>query len=170
MLFRSSLAIRDSTRMRRLIVSDWYQERWGDRVKLTGDQNAKTKFENTATGFREAVAAGSITGSRGDIVIIDDPHSVEGAASEAMRATTTEWFLEAVPTRLNNPDRSAIVVIMQRLNEGDVSGVILDKNLGYEHLCLPMEFEADRRCETSIGFEDPREEEDRKSTRLNSSH
>mgnify|MGYP003337266122 FL=1 len=97
--------------------------------------------------------------SRGDIVIIDDPHSVEGAASEAMRATTTEWFLEAVPTRLNNPDRSAIVVIMQRLNEGDVSGVILDKNLGYEHLCLPMEFEADRRCETSIGFEDPREEE-----------
>ena len=105
------------------------------------------------------VAAGSITGSRGDIVIIDDPHSVEGASSEAMRATTTEWFLEAVPTRLNNPDRSAIVVIMQRLNEGDVSGVILDKNLGYEHLCLPMEFEADRRCETSIGFEDPREEE-----------
>ena len=93
-----SLAIRDSTRMRRLILSDWYQDRWGDRVKLTGDQNAKTKFENTATGFREAVAAGSITGSRGDIVIIDDPHSVEGASSEAMRATTTEWFLDRKST------------------------------------------------------------------------
>jgi len=154
-----SLAIRDSTRMRRLVVSDWYQERWGDRVRLTGDQNAKTKFENTATGFREAVAAGSITGSRGDIVIIDDPHSVEGAASEAMRNSTIEWFLEAVPTRLNNPETSSIVVIMQRLNEGDVSGVIIDKQLGYEHLCLPMEFEEDRRCETSIGFVDPRQEE-----------
>ena len=166
-----SLAIRDSTKMRRLIQSEWYQRRWGDKIVLTGDQNAKTKFENTEAGFREAVAAGSITGSRGDIVIIDDPHSVEGAASDAMRASTIEWFLEAVPTRLNNPapvynddgeivkPASSIVVIMQRLNEGDVSGVILDKNLGYEHLCLPMEFESDRRCETSIGFEDPREEE-----------
>lgn len=154
-----SLAIRDSTKMRRLIQSEWYQERWGDRVILTGDQNAKTKFENTAAGFREAVAAGSITGSRGDIVIIDDPHSVESAASEAMRATTTEWFLEAVPTRLNNPISSAIVVIMQRLHEEDISGIILDKQLGYEHLCLPMEFEPTLRCETAIGFVDPRTED-----------
>ena len=143
MLFRSkrflcashsqSLAIRDSTKMRRLIQSEWYQSRWGDLVTLTGDQNAKTKFETTSMGFREAVAAGSITGSRGDIVIIDDPHSVEGAASDAMRASTIEWFLEAVPTRLNNPKKSAIVVIMQRLHEEDVSGVILNKSLGYDH-------------------------------------
>ena len=72
------LGIRDSMRMRRLITSDWYQARW-PHVKLTADQNQKTKFENTATGFRQATAAGSITGSRGDRVIIDDPHSVEGA-------------------------------------------------------------------------------------------
>lgn len=154
-----ALAIRDSTKMRRLIQSDWYQERWGDRVILTGDQNAKTKFENTATGFREAVAAGSITGSRGDVVIIDDPHSVESASSDAMRETTKEWFLEAVPTRLNIPEKSAIVVIMQRLHEEDISGIILEKELGYEHLCLPMEFESVRRCETSIGFVDERDEE-----------
>ena len=154
-----NLAIRDSTKMRRLIQSEWFRGRWGDKVVLTGDQNAKTKFENTSMGFREAVAAGSITGSRGDIVIIDDPHSVESAASEAMRASTKEWFLEAVPTRLNNPAESAIIVIMQRLHEEDVSGIILDKQLGYEHLMLPMEYEADRKCYTSIGFEDPREEE-----------
>ena len=152
-----NLAIRDSTKMRRLIQSDWFQARWGKDVVLTGDQNAKTKFENTKAGFREAVAAGSITGSRGDIVIIDDPHSVESAASEAMRASTAEWFLEAVPTRLNNPAESAIIVIMQRLHQEDVSGIILDKQLGYEHLMLPMEYEADRKCYTSIGFEDPRE-------------
>ena len=69
-----ALAIRDSMKMRRLVSSDWYVERWGDTVKLTGDQNAKSKFETTAGGFREAVAAGSITGSRGDVLIIDDPH------------------------------------------------------------------------------------------------
>jgi predicted phage terminase large subunit-like protein len=76
-----------------------------------------------------------------------------------MRNTTKEWFLEAVPTRLNNPKKSAIVVIMQRLHEEDVSGIILEKNLGYDHLMLPMQFDSDRRCRTSIGFEDPRQED-----------
>jgi hypothetical protein len=111
---QQNLSVRDSTKMRRLIASDWYQKRWGDRVQLTRDQNMKTKFENTATGFREAVAAGSITGARGDRVLIDDPHSVEGANSDQMRASTIEWFLEAVPTRLNNPKSSVIVVISVR--------------------------------------------------------
>ena len=154
------LAVRDGLRMRRLIESEWYQERWGDRVALSKDQNQKTKFENIATGFRQAVAAGSITGARGDRVIIDDPHSVEGANSDQMRASTLEWFLEAVPTRLNNPKESAIVVVMQRLHEEDVSGVILDKRLGYDHLCLPMRYASWRsNMVTKIGFVDPREDE-----------
>jgi predicted phage terminase large subunit-like protein len=90
----------------------------------------------------------------------DDPHSVEGAASDQMRQTTIEWFTEAVPTRLNNPDSSAIVVVMQRLHEEDVSGVILDRQLGYDHLCLPMRATLWRKEHpTRIGFVDPREEE-----------
>lgn len=153
------LAIRDSTKMRRLIESEWYQERWGDRVQITKDQNQKTKFELTSTGFRQAVAAGSITGARGDRVIIDDPHSVEGANSDQQRASTIEWFLEAVPTRLNKPMESAIIVIMQRLHEEDVSGVILEKGLGYDHIMLPMRYEPGRSYETMLGYEDPRTEE-----------
>jgi predicted phage terminase large subunit-like protein len=153
------LAVRDNLKARRLIQSDWYQALWGDRITLTGDQNAKTKFENTRTGFRDAMAFKSLTGSRGDRVIIDDPHSVDSAESEAERNGVTTTFLESVPTRLNSPRDSAIVVVMQRLHERDVSGVILAKNLGYEHLMLPMEFEPDRRCVTSIGFRDPRTED-----------
>ena len=153
------LAIRDSTKMRRLIQSDWYQERWGDVVQLTGDQNAKTKFENTRTGFRQAVAAGSITGARGDRVIIDDPLSVEDANSEAVRKSRAEWFEQAVPTRLNNPDRSAIVVIMQRLHEEDTSGIILEKQADeYDHIMIPMEYDPERAMPTMLGWEDPREE------------
>jgi predicted phage terminase large subunit-like protein len=153
------LAIRDSTKMRRLIESEFYQSRWGDIVQITKDQNQKTKFELTSTGFRQAVAAGSITGARGDRVIIDDPHSVEGANSDQQRASTIEWFLEAVPTRLNKPLESAIVVIMQRLHEEDVSGVILSKGLGYDHIMLPMRYEPGRAHETMLGLEDPRTEE-----------
>ncbi|MBV5336142.1 terminase, partial [bacterium] len=104
------LAIRDSLRMRRLVKSEWYQGLWGDRVKLTSDQDAKAKFETTATGFRQACAFEGITGYRGDRVIIDDPHSVDDANSDAKRETATNLFKEAVASRLNNPDKSAIVV------------------------------------------------------------
>lgn len=151
------LATRDTLKMRRLIMSDWYQERWP--ISLTGDQNQKTYYENVHTGFRQACAVASMTGRRGDRVAWDDPHSVEAALSDVERATAIRVLQETLPTRLNNPDASAIVIVMQRLHEADVSGVILDEDYGYEHLCLPMEFEPERRCNTSIGFTDPRKEE-----------
>lgn len=151
------LAVRDTRKMRNLITSDWYQSRWP--IALSGDQNQKTYYENEKTGFRQACAVASMTGKRGDRVVWDDPHSVEAALSDAHRETALRVFQETLPTRLNNPDRSAIVIVMQRLHENDVSGHILESDLGYEHLCLPMEFEADRRCKTSIGFVDPRKEE-----------
>lgn len=152
-----NLAIRDNLKMRRLVESDWYQDRWP--TALMRDQNAKLKFENGSTGFRQACSVQSMTGNRGDRVIWDDPHSVESAFSKADLATTIREFRETIPTRMNNPERSAIIVVMQRVNEGDTSGYIIKNDLGYEHLMLPMEFEADRRCVTSIGFSDPRKKD-----------
>jgi predicted phage terminase large subunit-like protein len=148
---------RDSRRMRDLVASEWYQELWGNQVRLV--RAGELSFANEATGFREGVPFPSLTGGRGDRVIIDDPHSTETAESEAERARTARIFRESVPTRLNNPATSAIVIIMQRLHANDVSGLALSLKLGYDHLCLPMEFETSRRCRTSIGFEDPRTEE-----------
>ncbi|WP_198929103.1 phage terminase large subunit [Rhizobium sp. AC27/96] len=150
-------AKRDNRRMRDLVASEWYQTLWGDRVKLT--RTGEMAFANTSTGSRQGVPFSRLTGGRGDRVIIDDPHSVDGAESEAERLSTVRTFRESVPTRLNDPQRSAIVVVMQRLHETDVSGTILALGLGYEHLMLPMEFEPERRCRTSIGFVDPRVEE-----------
>jgi predicted phage terminase large subunit-like protein len=150
---KEELAIRDNLLCRRLIQSDWYQKRWP--IKLTTDQNAKKKFENSSTGFREAMAFTSMTGSRGDRVLLDDPHSVDDANSPTELQNVRTTFREALPTRVNN-DQSAIVVIMQRLNQVDVSGVILDEGFDYVHLMLPMRYEPERRCTTVIGFKDPR--------------
>ncbi|MDY0071808.1 MAG: phage terminase large subunit [Thauera sp.] len=151
------LAIRDTLKMRRLVTSDWYQARWP--LALTGDQNQKTYYENERTGFRQACAVASMTGRRADRVLWDDPHSVEAALSAAHRETALRVFQETLPTRLNNPDSSAIVIVMQRLHENDVSGFILSGDYGYEHLMLPMEYEPERQCRTSIGFSDPRTED-----------
>lgn len=144
---------RDSRRMRDLVQSEWYRALWPE-VELV--RAGVASFANTKTGFREGVPFASLTGGRGDRVIIDDPHSTETAESEAERSNTSRIFRESVPTRLNDPIRSAIIVIMQRLHEEDVSGQIIKLGLSYEHLMLPMEFEPDRACSTSIGFRDPR--------------
>ena len=157
---KQDLALRDSQKTRNLIKSPWYQSRWGSTVQLDQGQDQKIKFENTARGFREAMAFTSLTGSRGHRVGIDDPLSVDDARSPTVIQQVAETFTEAVPSRLNDPKVDAIVMIMQRLHERDPAGIILEENLGYEHLNLPMEFEPDRKCYTSIGFEDPRTEPD----------
>lgn len=151
-----NLAVRDSRMMRELVKSEWYQRLWP--LKLMGDQNEKLYFENEHRGFRQACAVASMTGRRGDCIVWDDPLSPEKATSEISRETALRVFKETLPTRLNNPIKSSIIVIMQRLHEGDPSGYILANDLGYEHLLIPMEYDPSRAKTTSIGWSDPRKE------------
>ncbi|PJI54723.1 terminase [Methylobacterium radiotolerans] len=150
--YKEDFVKRDARRMRDLVSSAWYRALW-PHVALS--RSGEISFANTATGSREGMPFASLTAGRGDRVIIDDPHSTETAESETERERTLRIFRESVTTRLNDPTRSAIVVIMQRLHERDVSGEILRLGLGYVHLMLPMEFEPDRACRTPI-FADPR--------------
>lgn len=145
---------RDTRKCRDLILSGWYRSLWPE-VELT--RTAEMSFANSSTGTREGVAFGSLTSQRGDRLILDDPHSTETAESAAERQTTTRKFREGALNRLNDQERSAIVVIMQRLHEDDISGTILKLGMDFVHLRLPMEFEIERRCETMLGVADPRQ-------------
>jgi predicted phage terminase large subunit-like protein len=165
--------LRDNAKLRRLVESEKYQALWGEKVQLRHDQNAKGKFENISNGFSEARPFSAMTGGRGDRVKIDDPHSVDGAESDAERANAVTTFREGITDRLNDVQTSAIVIIMQRLHMQDVAGTVLELDLGFVHLNLPMEFETERvspdgkvtggPCRTYLGdrlfFEDPRTEE-----------
>ncbi len=151
-----TLAIRDSRRCRDLIKSEWYQALWP--IQLANDLDGKREFGNTSKGIRQARSFQSMTGVRGDRIILDDPISADNAYSAAKLEAARIAFTETLPTRVNN-DTSAIIVIMQRLHEKDVSGVILELGLPYVHLCIPMEFEPSRKCTTSIGWSDPRTQE-----------
>lgn len=157
--YEQELVLRDNLRMRTLVCSDWYQSLWGDRVRL--DRRGVKRFTNTAQGGREGRAFGSMTGGRGDIVLIDDPHSIKTGESAVQRAETNRLMREAIPNRVNDPVRSAIILIMQRVNELDCSQIAIEE--GYVHLRLPMEFEADNPCVTDLGagrtFRDPRTED-----------
>ncbi len=158
--YGQDLSTRDSVKCRRLITSQWYQERWGDKFAITSDQNQKTRFENNKTGYRLATSVGGmLTGEGGGFLIIDDPHNVKEAESDTIRESILRWYDEVLSTRLDDPKTGAKVIIMQRVHERDLSGHVLQKEAGYTHLCLPARHETDRRCTTVLGFSDPRKEE-----------
>ena len=155
--YSGTLSIRDNLKARRLIQSPWYQQRWGHLFAFAGDQNAKQRFENDKTGYRIATSVGgTATGEGGSRLILDDPHNAQDAQSDVMRESALEWFDVVWSTRLNDPKRDAMVTIMQRLHERDISGHILEDIGGWEHLCIPAEWDGKRRT-TSLGAYDPRQ-------------
>ncbi len=154
--YSGTLSTRDNLKTRRLLQSPWYQERWGHMFKFAGDQNAKQRFENDKTGYRLATSVGgTATGEGGSRLILDDPHGAQAAQSEAMRESDLEWFDMVWSTRLNNPKTDAMVTVMQRLHERDISGHILNDIKGWEHICIPAEYDGKRR-KTILGEYDPR--------------
>lgn len=159
--YSQDLTIRNNRRARAIMMSPWYQTLWGDRFRMASDQAAKTRFDNDKTGFKIATSVGGLgVGERGDRFIIDDGNNIKDVESPATRGATNLWFLEIVPTRVNDPLRSAFVNIQQRTHEEDISGMIRSRELGYVELILPMEFEPDRKCFVEVtGFSDPRTEE-----------
>lgn len=152
---KADLALRDNRKCRMLIQSDWFQKRWP--ITMMSDQNIKTKFENNKTGFQEAMAFTGMTGSRGDRVILDDPISAHHANSPAHLHDAEIAFRETLPTRVNN-ETSAIVVIMQRLHEMDVTGIIQEYGFKYLHFVVPMEYDATIAKSTKY-CQDPRTED-----------
>lgn len=163
--YAQTLSIRDSVKTRRLIESPWFQNYWGDRVRITSDQNTKIRFDNSAGGYRIATSVGgALTGEGGSIIVVDDPHNAVEAESETVRQSTIDWFDNSLSTRLNNPKTGAIIVVMQRLHESDLTGHILSSDLGQDwvHLMLPMRYEVERAkiiYPNAIGWSDPRTEE-----------
>lgn len=151
-----ALAIRDNQRARWLIESDWYQNFCP--IKLKADANASSKFINEDMGFRWAIPFTSITGFRADRIIVDDAISASNAHSDAKRNQVNSDFWTNIVSRLNDPKRSTITVIQQRLHEDDLVGNILSAQPDrWETLILPMEKTSFHHI-TKIGFSDPRKE------------
>ena len=150
--FAQDNVTRDTRKTRDLIQSDWFQALWPMPLVRAGE----TSFANEQTGSREGVSFASLMGKRGDVLTIDDPHSLDGAESEADRTKAVRRFLEGGKSRVNDRQKSAIVIVMQRIHTDDLTGAVLAEDIGYEHLLIPMEYEAAATKVTSIGWRDPR--------------
>ena len=121
--YAEQLSLEHSLKTRRLIESRWYQRYWGTRFKLVSDRNTKGHFENDHGGYRMASSVDArATGFGADILVADDPHLVKEAESDIVREGVVRWWSETMPSRLNDRRTGAMIVVMQRVHEGDLSG------------------------------------------------
>ena len=166
--YSDKLSVRDHVKARRLMQSEWYQARWGDRFDIADDQNTKLRYDNTKGGYRVASSTeGTTTGEGGDIIVCDDPNSAKDT-SDAKLDTVLEWWNYVMPTRLNDLKTGRRIVVQQRVHEKDITGEILKNDVDgdWVRLILPMEFEAKRRSVTVVlpstngrVWQDPRQKE-----------
>jgi phage terminase large subunit-like protein len=161
--YAAHLTERDNAKFRDLVRSLEYQELWGE---FTLVKDGEVKVQNNKTGWKFASSVGGVgTGERGDFLVVDDGHNVAEGESDAVRTSTVRWFRESISNRLNDLTEGAIIVIMQRVHELDISGEILSHpELGYTHLFVAMEYEVGRHCTTYLDdgtelWTDPRSEE-----------
>ena len=129
------------------------------------DKDTIEKFETNRGGYRIATSVDGIsTGEGGDVIVVDDPLKASDGNSQTKRDYANAWWVETMPSRLNDQATGCKVVIMQRLHENDLTGFLVTMGAGYEILCLPMEYEIPRdekgnelpKHVTCLGFSDPR--------------
>jgi predicted phage terminase large subunit-like protein len=144
---------RDGSKVLEIITSKWFRERFGDKVMIRGKEPAFGDFETTARGFRFATSVGGkLMGRHAHALVIDDPIKPQELTDIALK-DAEEWRKSTVSSRLL--PGGAVVLMMQRLHENDLAG-IADAEGGWDFLRLPMRYETELHCATSIGFEDPR--------------
>jgi len=164
--YAAAVSLEQSLKCRRLLESEWFQSRWGDRVKLASDQSAKGFFYNSCFGYRIATSVtGATTGRRAAIKIADDPNDVNDAYSEVKIQGAANWWNQVWPSRSKDPKKDIRIVVQQRVGERDISGLILnsDNADSWLKLILPMEFDPSNKCTITFPngevWEDPRTEE-----------
>src|SRR5438874_3864521 len=130
---------------RSIMMSPWYRRISPTRLAL--HRQAVQEFITTRQGYRLATSTGGVLTGRGaDIILIDDPLKPEEALSDAQRQAANDWFDHTLYSRQNDKRRSAIVMIMQRLQEDDPVGHVLAQE-PWEVLSFPAIAEADEMHE-----------------------
>ena len=161
--YDESLVLRDARKCKELMLSDWYQARWEMELKV--DSKSNGYFTNHKFGYRisTTIRAG-VTGKHCDVAIIDDPQKPLALARATADGESLEsqlpwdFYRNTLPTRFSDHAKAKKIMIMQRLGDNDLCGRLLaeaeenpETSEHYEHLMLPMEYDPERHCTTSVG-------------------
>lgn len=149
--YNQDLANQLAKKCRDILSSNLFEYYFGARIRLT-DSKAKQEFSvcdpnnaRTTSGYRIARGMESqITGSGGDIVILDDPAKPLDEQSSFDKRNISDSvgiFKNTVRSRLDNPTWGIFVLIMQRLTESDLTGYLTtsEEAQDWDHINLPAE-------------------------------
>jgi hypothetical protein len=122
-------------------------------MRISAMKNTQTEVVTSPNGFRLAMSVdGALTGRGGDIIIIDDPiDALAAAVSQKAREHVVDWYFNTLLSRLDDNQNGAIVLVMQRLHEDDLAGVLLRGSDGWTVLSLPAIAEQDEQIPIGNG-------------------
>lgn len=137
--YSQALSTKHSYDCRAIMNSEWYRKIFPE-TRIAEGYDTKVKFVTTQHGFRFATSVnGTLTGEGADFIIVDDPHNPMQVFSDVERQKTAEWFQQTLLSRLNNRKEGSIVLVMQRLHETDLTGVLLEQaSKNWQVLSIPL--------------------------------
>lgn len=153
--YSSALSLEHADRSRQIIRSDKYKELY-PHIGIRADKDAKTNFQIEVREFDEegnllsakpagsrmtTSTGGTITGFHGDLLLVDDPLDPKRAASGTTLEAANDWMDKTLPSRVVSKACSTIILVMQRLHQGDPSGNRIQNQdiLPIRHICLPAQ-------------------------------
>lgn len=123
--------------MRRLMQMPWYRAVFPS-CRIDPRKSGVAEVATTKGGYRLSTSVGgTLTGRGGQYIIIDDPIKAADAHSEVVREGAMNWYRGTVTSRFNDPRKSKMLVIAQRLHLEDLPGQLLASG-GWNHLDLPL--------------------------------
>jgi predicted phage terminase large subunit-like protein len=149
--YSADLAIKHGNDFRTVINSAEYHGIFPS-MRVSPMKNTQTEVVTTLNGFRLGISLdGTLTGRGGDITIIDDPIAALAALSQKGREHVANLYFNTVLSRLDDKQNGPIVLVMQRLHEDDLAGVLLRRSNEWTLLSLPAIAEQDEEIPIGNG-------------------
>lgn len=123
--YGSTLAERFSLESRRLMESDFVRAFFPD-LRIDRKKASTEELLTTLGGGRIATSVGgALTGSGGDVLILDDPIKADDVSSAVKRDAVWNWYWDTARSRLDEPEKGAIILVAQRLHQDDLPGRLM---------------------------------------------
>jgi len=123
-------------RCRWVLQSEKYNRLFPE-AQLKKDTEGKLMTHQGGERFSTSVSAG-VGGHHGHIILVDDPLDPTESASEASLTACNNWFDRTLLSCKVDKAVTPVILIMQRLDERDPTGRMLEREgRTIKHICLP---------------------------------
>lgn len=160
--YSADLTARNSMSVKSIMETPEYRSLFAARIQEGdntkgewGTEQGGTFYATSTLGQITGFGAGDSNEAEGDrfrfsgCIIIDDPIKPVDALSDTKRDAINDWFWNTLVSRKNNPSTTPVVVIMQRMHEDDLCGM-LERAGGWKVVSLPALYEDENGEERAL--------------------